>query len=152
MIQRGSETIFTNLWSLLLYIQSLSHYIENAQENKKNTILSYNSVCVCVSVCLSVCLSACVRACVRACVFKVSLPDVNSEVLINWDKSLILSNKSIFILEYLVQTKKKWFPTSWGPRQLHAGLDIIWTLHRSWLRKEPVQLSCVRITFNFLGQ
>jgi hypothetical protein len=33
---------FTNLWSLLLYIQSLLHYIENAQENKKNTILSYN--------------------------------------------------------------------------------------------------------------
>jgi penicillin-binding protein-related factor A (putative recombinase) len=52
---------FTNLWSLLLYIQSLLHYIENAQENKKNTILSYNiaenskrvkrneeKVCVCV--------------------------------------------------------------------------------------------------------
>jgi hypothetical protein len=46
---------------LLLYIQSLLHYIENAQENKKNTILSYNiaenskrvkrneeKVCVCV--------------------------------------------------------------------------------------------------------
>ena len=61
MIQRGSDTSFTNLWSLLLYIQSLLHYIENAQENKKNTILSYNiaenskrvkrneeKVCVCV--------------------------------------------------------------------------------------------------------
>jgi hypothetical protein len=60
MIQRGSNTSFTNLWSLL-YIQSLLHYIENAQENKKNTILSYNiaenskrvnrneeKVCVCV--------------------------------------------------------------------------------------------------------
>ena len=42
MIQRGSDTSFTNLWSLLLYIQSLLHYIENAQENKKNTILSCN--------------------------------------------------------------------------------------------------------------
>ena len=42
MIQRGSDTSFTNLWNLLLYIQSLLHYIENAQENKKNTILSYN--------------------------------------------------------------------------------------------------------------
>ena len=52
---------FTNLWSLLLYIQTLLHYIENAQENKKNTILSNNiaenskrikrkeeKVCVCV--------------------------------------------------------------------------------------------------------
>ena len=61
MIQRGSDTSFTNLWSLLLYIQSLLHYIENAQENKKNKILSYNiaenskrvkrneeKVCVCV--------------------------------------------------------------------------------------------------------
>jgi hypothetical protein len=61
MIQRGSDTSFTNLWSLLLYIQSLLHYIENAQENKKNTIWSYNiaenskrvkrneeKVCVCV--------------------------------------------------------------------------------------------------------
>jgi hypothetical protein len=60
MIQRGSDTSFTNLWSLLIYIQSLLHYIENAQENKKNTILSYNivnskrvkrneeKVCVCV--------------------------------------------------------------------------------------------------------
>jgi hypothetical protein len=38
IIQRGSDTSFTNLWSLLLYIQSLLHYIENAQENKKNTI------------------------------------------------------------------------------------------------------------------
>ena len=25
-----------------IYTQSLLHYIENAQENKKNTILSYN--------------------------------------------------------------------------------------------------------------
>ena len=61
MIQRGSDTNFTNLWSLLLYLQSLLHYIENAQENKKNTMLSYNiaenskwvkrnedKVCVCV--------------------------------------------------------------------------------------------------------
>ena len=61
MIQRGSDTSFTNLWSLLLYLQSLLHYIENAQENKTNTILSYNiaenskrvkrneeKVCVCV--------------------------------------------------------------------------------------------------------
>jgi hypothetical protein len=62
MIQRGSDTSFTNLWSLLLYIQSLLHYIDNAQENKKNTILSYNiaenskriktkwgkSMCVCI--------------------------------------------------------------------------------------------------------
>ena len=39
MIQRGSDTSFTNLWSLLLYLPSLLHYIENAQENKKNTIL-----------------------------------------------------------------------------------------------------------------
>jgi hypothetical protein len=65
MIQRGSDISFTNLWSFLLYIQSLLHYIENAQENKKNTILSYNiaenskrvnrneeKVCVCVCVCL----------------------------------------------------------------------------------------------------
>ena len=63
MIRRGSGTSFTNLWSLLLYIQLFLHYtcIENAQENKKNTILSYNiaenskrikrneeKVCVCV--------------------------------------------------------------------------------------------------------
>ena len=41
MIQRGSDTSFTNLWSLLLYIQSLLHYIENAQENKKNTVVTY---------------------------------------------------------------------------------------------------------------
>ena len=67
MIQRGSDTSFTNLWSLLLYLQSLLHYIENAQENKKNTILSYNiaenskrvkrneeKVCVCRSVLLAV--------------------------------------------------------------------------------------------------
>jgi hypothetical protein len=64
MIQRGSDTSFTNLWSLLLNIQSLLHYIENAQKNKKNTILSYNiaedgkqikrneeKVCVCVFGC-----------------------------------------------------------------------------------------------------
>ena len=64
MIQRGSNTSFTNLWSLLLYIPSLLHYIENAQEIKKNTILSYNiaenskrinrneeEVCVCVFGC-----------------------------------------------------------------------------------------------------
>jgi hypothetical protein len=44
MIQIGSDTSFTNLWSLLLYIQTLLHYIEIAQENKKNTILSYNIV------------------------------------------------------------------------------------------------------------
>jgi hypothetical protein len=63
MIQRGSDTSFTNLWSLLLYIQLLLHYIVNAQEHKKNTILSYNiaenskrvkrkeeTVCVCVCV------------------------------------------------------------------------------------------------------
>jgi hypothetical protein len=42
MIQRRSDTSFTNLWSLLLYIQSLLHYIENAQENNKNAIVSYN--------------------------------------------------------------------------------------------------------------
>jgi hypothetical protein len=28
--------------SSAIYIQSLLHYIENAQENKKNTMLSYN--------------------------------------------------------------------------------------------------------------
>ena len=63
MIQRGSDISYTNLWSILLYIQPLLHYIENAQENKKNTILSYNiaenskrvkrnqeKVCVCVCV------------------------------------------------------------------------------------------------------
>ena len=67
MIQRGSDTSFTNLWNLLLYIQSLLHYIENAQENKKNKILSYNiaenskrinrneeKVCMCVFGCLMV--------------------------------------------------------------------------------------------------
>jgi len=63
MIQRGSDTNFTKLWSLLLYIQLLSHFVVNAQENKKNTILSYKrqsgkysknkknrgkGVCVCV--------------------------------------------------------------------------------------------------------
>jgi hypothetical protein len=41
MIQRGSDTNFTKLWSLLLYIQLLLHFVVNAQENKKNTILSY---------------------------------------------------------------------------------------------------------------
>ena len=64
MIKRGSDTSFTNLCSLLLYIQSILHYIENAQETKKNTILSYNiaenskrikrneeEVCVCVFGC-----------------------------------------------------------------------------------------------------
>ena len=66
MIQRGSNTSFTNLWSLLLYIQSLLHYIENAQDNKKDTILSYkiaenskrvnrNEEIVCVCVCVCVC-------------------------------------------------------------------------------------------------
>ena len=34
--QRGSDTSFTNLWSLLLYIQLLLHYVENAQENNFN--------------------------------------------------------------------------------------------------------------------
>ena len=42
MTQRGLDTSFTNLWSLLLYIQLSLHYVENAQENKKNTIVSYN--------------------------------------------------------------------------------------------------------------
>ena len=42
MIQRGLGTNVTNTWSFFLYIQSLLHYNENAQENKKNTILSYN--------------------------------------------------------------------------------------------------------------
>ena len=65
MIQRGSGTSFTNLWDLLLSIQSLLHYIENSQENKKITIVSYNIaednkrvkemkkkyVCVCVYGC-----------------------------------------------------------------------------------------------------
>ena len=68
MIQRGSDTSFTNLWGLLLYLQSSLHYIENAQENKKNTILTYNiaenskrvnrneeKVCVCVCVCVFGC-------------------------------------------------------------------------------------------------
>jgi hypothetical protein len=41
MIQRGSDTNSTKLWSLLLYIQILLHFVVNAQENKKNTILSY---------------------------------------------------------------------------------------------------------------
>ena len=35
MLQKGSDTSFTNLWSLLLYIQLLLHYVENAQEKKK---------------------------------------------------------------------------------------------------------------------
>ena len=41
MIQRGSDTNFTKLWSLLLYIQLLLHFVVNAQENKKNKILLY---------------------------------------------------------------------------------------------------------------
>ena len=41
MIQRGSGTNLTKLWSHLLYIQLLLHFVVNAQENKKNTILSY---------------------------------------------------------------------------------------------------------------
>ena len=32
MIQRGSDISFTNLWSLLLYIELYLHYVENAQE------------------------------------------------------------------------------------------------------------------------
>jgi hypothetical protein len=53
-------------------------------------------------------------------------------------------NRSFLISEYLVQTNKKRFASSWGAPQLHAGLDKIWTLNRSWLRKEAVHLSCVR--------
>ena len=73
MIQRGSDTRFTNLWSLLLYMQSLLHYIEKAQENKKNKILLYNiaedskrtkrneeNVCVRACVCVCVCMCVCV--------------------------------------------------------------------------------------------
>jgi hypothetical protein len=41
MIQRGSDTNVTKLWSLFLYIQLSLHFVVNAQENKKNTILSY---------------------------------------------------------------------------------------------------------------
>jgi hypothetical protein len=64
MIQRGSGTNLTKLWSPLLYIQLLLHFVVNAQENKKNTILSYkrqseniqrikrNEEKRCVSVCL----------------------------------------------------------------------------------------------------
>jgi hypothetical protein len=67
MIQRGSDTNFTKLWTLFLYIQLLSHFVVNDQENKKNTILSYKRqsvkysknkknrgkvVCVCVCVCV----------------------------------------------------------------------------------------------------
>ena len=79
MIQRGSDTRFTNLWSLLLYIQSLLHYIEKAQENKKNKILSYNVaeeskrikrneekcvyVCACVRACVCVYVCVCVFGC-----------------------------------------------------------------------------------------
>ena len=37
---------------------------------------------------------------------KALLPGVRSEVLINWDKSLMLRNRSFLISEYLVQTKK----------------------------------------------
>jgi hypothetical protein len=36
MIQRGSDTSFTNLWRLLLYIQSLLHYTENSKRIKRN--------------------------------------------------------------------------------------------------------------------
>jgi hypothetical protein len=48
---------------------------------------------------------------------------------------------------------RKWFASSWmwvgvvvgvAP-QLYAGLDKIWTLHRSWLRKEALHLSCVKL-------
>jgi hypothetical protein len=44
MIQRGSDTSFLPTYGVFsyIYIRSLLHYIENAQENKKNTILSYN--------------------------------------------------------------------------------------------------------------
>ena len=69
MIQRGSDTSFTNLWSLLLYIQSVLQDIENAQDNKTNTISSYNiaenskrvkrneeKVCVCVCLDVGWCL------------------------------------------------------------------------------------------------
>jgi hypothetical protein len=66
LLTSGSETLSyaDNCFIFLLYIQSLLHYIENAQENKKNTILSYNiaenskrikrnkeRVCVCVFGC-----------------------------------------------------------------------------------------------------
>ena len=79
MIQRGSDTRFTNLWSLLLYMQSLLHYIEKAQENKKNKILSYNVAeeskrikrneekCMCACACVRACVCVCVYVCV--CVF-----------------------------------------------------------------------------------
>ena len=63
----------------------------------------------------------------------------------------MLKNRSFLISEYFVQTKKKWSASSWGAPQLHAGLDKIYTLYRSWLWKEAVHLSCVRITFSFLG-
>jgi hypothetical protein len=49
------------IYTRFIFLQSVLHYIENAQENKKNTILSYNiaenskrvkrneeKVCVCV--------------------------------------------------------------------------------------------------------
>ena len=68
---KGSDTSITNLWSLLLYLQSLLHYIENAQENKKNKMLSYNiaenskrvkrneeKVCLCVSLDAGWCLAS----------------------------------------------------------------------------------------------
>jgi hypothetical protein len=38
MIQRGSDTSFINLWSLLLYIQLLLHYVENAQERQESVV------------------------------------------------------------------------------------------------------------------
>ena len=50
MIQRGSDTSFTNLWSLL-YIQLLLHYIENTYniaENSKRIKRNEEKVCVCV--------------------------------------------------------------------------------------------------------
>ena len=68
MIQRGSDTNFTKLWSLFLYIQLSLHFVVNAQENKKNTILSYKKqsgkysknkkkrgkgVCLCAWVCVN---------------------------------------------------------------------------------------------------
>ena len=78
MIQRGSDTRFTNLWSLLLYIQSLLHYIEKAQENKKNKILLYNIAedskrtkrneeIVCVRACVCVCVWGGGGACACVC-------------------------------------------------------------------------------------
>jgi hypothetical protein len=47
-----------------------------------------------------------------------------------WNKLDIAIRKldslsSFLIPEYLVQTKKKWFASSWGAPQLHAGPDKI---------------------------